>query len=100
MFVFNKDIIIILVTHRVKDYTRFYEKCVTGRRKCFAPTISLIRITGQVDLAMSVCFKISESIRAGILGLSMQILRLRVQRKFVSKQTCAAQDAQECVPTL
>jgi len=50
--------IIITVTRRVKGYTRFVGKYVTGRRKRFQPYrvyIFLIRITSRVDLAMSVC---------------------------------------------
>jgi len=46
------------VTRRVKRYTRFVEKYVTGTRKRFRPHkvyIILIRITSLVDLAMSVC---------------------------------------------
>jgi len=46
------------VTRRVKGYTRFVGKYVTGRRKRFRPHtvyIFLIRITSRVDLAMSVC---------------------------------------------
>jgi len=50
--------IFIPVTRRVKGYTRFVGKYVTGRRKRFRPHqvyIFLIRITSRVDLAMSVC---------------------------------------------
>jgi len=50
--------IFIPVTRRVKVYTRFVGKYVTGRRKRFRPHkvyIFLIRITSQIDLAMSVC---------------------------------------------
>jgi len=49
-------ITVIRVTRRVKGYTRFVEKYVTGRRKRFRPHkvyIFLIRITSLVDLAMS-----------------------------------------------
>jgi len=49
--------VIIPVTRRVKGYTRFVGKYVTGRRKRFRPHkvyIFLIRITSRVDLAMSV----------------------------------------------
>jgi len=48
----------IPVTRRVKGYTRFVGKYVTGRGKRFRPHkvyIFLIRITSRVDLAMSVC---------------------------------------------
>jgi len=48
----------IPVTRRVKAYTRFVGKYVTGRRKRFRPhkiDIFFIRITSRVDLAMSVC---------------------------------------------
>jgi len=55
----NDDIFIIIpVTRRVKGYTRFVGKYVTGRRKRFRPHkvyIFLIRSTSRVDLAMSVC---------------------------------------------
>jgi len=50
--------VIIPVTRRVKGYTRFVGKCVTGRRKRFRPHkvyIFLIRITSRVDLSMTVC---------------------------------------------
>jgi len=50
--------LIIPVTRRVKGYTRFVGKYVTGRRKRFRSHkvyIFLIRITSRVDLAMSVC---------------------------------------------
>jgi len=48
--------IFIPVTRRVKGYTRYVGKCVTGRRKRFRlqKYIFLIRITIQVDLGMSV----------------------------------------------
>jgi len=48
----------IPVTPRVKEYTRFVGKYVTGKRKRFRPHkvfILLIRIPRRVDLAMSVC---------------------------------------------
>jgi len=51
----------------------------------------LIRITSRVDLAMSVYpsvrmnDEISETIRASILGLGMQIPEIPAQRKFVSE---------------
>jgi len=51
-------LIFIPVTRRVKGYTRFVGKYVTGRRKRFRPhkvCIFLIRSTSRVDLAMSVC---------------------------------------------
>jgi len=50
--------IFIPVTCRVKGYTRFIGKYVTGRSKRFRPHkvyIFLIRITSRDDLAMSVC---------------------------------------------
>jgi len=52
--------------------------------------IFLIMITSRIDLAMSVCpsdrmnAEISETIRAGMLGLAMQILEIPAQRMFVS----------------
>jgi len=81
--------IFIPVTRRVKGYTRFVEKYVTGRRKRFRPHkvyIILIRITSQVDLAMSVRMnaEILETIRSRLLGFGMQIPELLTQRKFVS----------------
>jgi len=81
------------VTRRVKGYTRFVGKYVTGRRKRFRPHkvyIFLIRITSRVDLAMSVRpsvrlsvrmnAEISETIQATILGLGMQIPEIPAQR--------------------
>jgi len=50
--------ICIQVTRRVKGYTRFVGKYVTGRRKRFRLHkiyIFLSRITSRVDLTMSVC---------------------------------------------
>jgi len=58
--------IFIPVTRRVKGYTRFVGKYVTGRRKRFRPHkvyILLIRITSRVDLAMSVCPSVRLSVR-------------------------------------
>jgi len=83
----------IPVTHRVKGYTRFVGKYITGRRKRYRPHkvyIFLIRVTSRVDLAMSVCTYvrinavISETLKAAILGFGMQILELLAKRKFVS----------------
>jgi len=81
--------IFIPVSRRIKGYTSFVEKYVTGRRKRFRPHkvyIILIRITSQVDLAMSVRMnaEILETIRARLLGFGMQIPELLTQRKFVS----------------
>jgi len=45
-------------TRKVKGYTRFVGKYVTGRKKRFRPHkvhIFLIRITSRVGLAMSDC---------------------------------------------
>jgi len=84
--------IIIPVTRRVKGYTRFLEKYVSGRRKRFRPHkvyIFSIRITSRVVLTMSVCLsvrmnaEISETIRA----------RLLTQRKFVSASCYAHSNA-------
>jgi len=58
VFFFCKLILIIPVSRRVKGYTRFVEKYVTGRMMRFRPYevyIFLIRINSRVDLAMSVC---------------------------------------------
>jgi len=86
--------ILIPVTRRVKGYTRFVGRYVTGRRKRFRPNkvyIFLIRITSRVDLIrLSVCpsFRmialISKTVKAAILGIGMQILEIPAQRKFVS----------------
>jgi len=88
VFVYNSYLLcatFIPVTRRVKGYTRFVGKYVTGRRKRFRPHkvyIFLIRITSQVDLAMSVCppvrmnAEISETIRAGLLRFCVQIPEL------------------------
>jgi len=62
----------------------------TARFRLQKVYIFLTRITSRVDLAMPVCLsvrmnvKISETIRAGLLGLGMQIPELLAQRKFVS----------------
>jgi len=51
-------IVFIPVTRRIKGYTRFVGKYVTGIKKRFRPhkvCIFLIRITSRVDLYMSVC---------------------------------------------
>jgi len=85
--------VIVPGTRRVKGYTRFVGKYVTGRRKRFRPhkvDIFLIRITIRVDLAMSVCpsvrmnAEMSENIRAKLLRFGVQIPELLTQRKFVS----------------
>jgi len=69
-----------LRTRRVKGYTRFVAKYVTGRRKRFRPHeyIFVIRITSRVDL---VCpsvrprmnAEISETLRARLLRFGVQI---------------------------
>jgi len=62
----RKITVIIPLTRRVKGYTRFVGKYVTGRRKRFRPHkvyIFLIRITNRVDLAMSVRLSICLSVR-------------------------------------
>jgi len=85
--------VFIPVTRRVKGYTRFVWKYVTGRKKRFRPHkvyIFFIKITSRVDLAMSVCLcvrmnsEISVTIRATILRLGMQIPDIPAQRKTVS----------------
>jgi len=83
--------IFIPVTRRVKGYTRFVGKYVTGRRKWpYKVYIFLIRINSRVNLAMSVCLsvrmnaEISEATKAGILELGMQTLEIPAQRKLVS----------------
>jgi len=91
-------LIFIPVTRRVKGYTRFVGKYVTGRRKRFRPHkvyIILIRITSQVDLAMSVRMnaEISETIRARLLRFGVQISELLTQRKFVSAECHAHSNA-------
>jgi len=94
--------IFIPVTRRVKGYTRFVGKYVTGRRKRFRlhkVYILLIRITSQVDLAMSVCpsvrmnAEISETIRARLLRFGVQIPELHTQRMFVSVECQAHSNA-------
>jgi len=102
--------VFILVTRRVKGYTRFVGKYVTGKRKRFIPHkvyIFLIRITSRVDLAMSVCpsdrlsvclsvrmnAEISETIRARILRFGVQIPELLTHRKFVSAKCHAHSNA-------
>jgi len=92
-------LLFIFVTRIVKRYNRFIGKYVTGRRKSFRlhkktgrrkrfrphkEYIFLIRITSRVDLAMSICPYGRCDIKAAVLGLGMQILKLPVQRKFVS----------------
>jgi len=88
--------ILIPVTCRVKGYTRFVGKYVTGRRKRFRPHkvyIILIRITSQVDLAMSVRMnaEILETIRA--IRFGMQIPELLTQRKFASASSLSHSSA-------
>jgi len=102
--------IFIPVTRRVKGYTRFVEKYVTGGRKRFRPHkvyIFLIRITSRVDLAMSVCptvrlsvclsvrmnAEISETMRARLLRFGVQIPELLTQRNFVSVECHAHSNA-------
>jgi len=90
----TKDIIFIPVTRRVKGYTRFVGKYVTGRRKRFRP-----HITSRVDLAMSVCpsvqmnAEISETMGARLLRFGVQIPELLTQRKFVSAMCHAHSNA-------
>jgi len=60
---------------------------VTGRRKRFRPHkvyIFLIRINSRVDPSVRMNAEISETIRAIVLGLGVQILGLPAWRKFVS----------------
>jgi len=85
-------------------YTRFVGKYVTGRRMRFRPNkvyIFLIRITSQVDLAISVCpsvrmnSEISETIRARLLRFGIQIPGLLARRKFVSAE-CHAHFNSHC----
>jgi len=89
-FIKNVKTILIPVTRKVKGYTGFVGKYVTSKRTRFRPHkvyIFFIRINIRVDLAMSVCniyAEISETIKARILGLGVQILGLPAQRKFVS----------------
>jgi len=102
----NTEDIFVPVIRRVKRYTRFVGKYVTGRRKRFRPHkvyIFLVRITSQIDLAMSVCpfalltvcpsvrmnAEISETIRPRLLRFGMQIPELLTQRKFVSTMCLA-----------
>jgi len=77
-------LIVIPFTRRVKGYTRFVGKYVTGRKKRFRPHkvyIFLIRITSRVDLAMCPSVhmnaEISETIRARLLRFGVQIPELR-----------------------
>jgi len=89
-FIKNVKTILTPVTRKVKGYTSFLGKYVTSKRKLFRSHkvyIFFIRITIRVDLAMSVCPmnpEISETIKARILGLGVQILGVPAQRKFVS----------------
>jgi len=56
--IFSLFVFFIPVTRRVKGYTRFVGKYVTGRRKRFRShkvCIFLISITSRVDLAVYVC---------------------------------------------
>jgi len=72
----NSTVLVIPVTRRVKGYTRFVGKYVTGRRKLFWPHkvyIFLIRVTSRVDLAMSVCPSVCPDNRWGLLRFVMQI---------------------------
>jgi len=79
-------------TRRIKVYTRFVGKYVKDRMKRFRPHkirvyIFLIRICPSVRMYA----EISETIKAGMLGLSMQILGLSAQRMFASAG-CHAHD--------
>jgi len=91
-------LVIIPVTCRVKGYTRFVGRYVTGRRKRFRPHKVykfLIRITSRVDLAMSVCpyerwdLENYKSYNTGI----PEIPELLTQRKFVSAMCHAHSNA-------
>jgi len=84
------------VTRRVKGYTRFVGKYVTGRRKRFRPHkvyIFLNKITSQVDLAMSVCPSVCLSVEVtckseaidglkGLLALNPKEIKLESRRNF------------------
>jgi len=85
----------IPVTRRVKGYTRFVGKYVKGRRKSFRPPkvyIFLIRINNRMNA------DISETIRATILVLGMQIPEIPAQRKFVSAGCHAHKPHKTMVP--
>jgi len=58
---------VIPVTRRVKGYTRFVGKYVTGIRNLFRPHkvyIFFIRITSRVNIAMSVCLSVGWTLRS------------------------------------
>jgi len=81
--------IIIPVTRRVKGYTRFVGKYVTGRRKRFRPHkayIFLIRITSPVDIAVSVC----PSVRMNAVILEIKSWYTGIGHAD-SRDSCAAQ---------
>jgi len=84
------------VTCRIKGYTSFVGKYVTGRWKRFRPHkvyIFLIRITSRLHLAMSVCLsvrmnaEISETERAGLLGFGRFLSFLRSACLFQQSDT-------------
>jgi len=103
---FRLQSIFIPVTRRVKGYTRFVGKYVKGRRMRFPPHkvyIFLIRITSRINLAMSsvrINTEISDTIRATILGLCMQIPEIPAQRKFVSAMFHAHSNAHKSPKTV
>jgi len=89
-YVFYSRLAIIPVTRRVKGYTRYIEKYVTGRRKSFRPYKVYIyldqdhnpRRSGPVRLSILMNVDLG-TIKARRLRLSIQILERQTQRKFV-----------------
>jgi len=79
---------------------------VKGKRMRFPPHkvyIFLIRITCRINLAMSsvrINIEISDTIRATILGLGMQIPEIPAQRKFVSAMWHAHSNAHKSPKTV
>jgi len=90
--------IFIPVTRRVKGYTRFVGKYVTGRRKRFRPHkvyIFLICPSVRLSVCLSVRMnaEISETMGARLLRFGVQIPELLTQCKFVSAQCHAHSNA-------
>jgi len=94
-------IIFIPVTRRVKGYTRFVGKYVTGRRKRFRPHkvySFLIRITSRVDLDVRLSFRPDERWNLGkykswAIATWLADSCLLTQRKFVSAECYAHSNA-------
>jgi len=86
-------LVFIPVTRRVKGYTRFVEKYVTGRRKRFRPHKVSCHVRLSVCLSVRMNSGISETRRA-------RLLRLDMQRKFDSAMCHAHKPPKTEAPTV